>query len=126
MANESVSTDLEVPPDKAWAMISDFHGLAGWFPGIDSCTAEGDVRVLSMMGLEVREQLIERDDTAHKLVYSIVGGVPIERHRATITVAPIPTGSHVEWAFEVEPESMVPLLRDSYNTALQALGERLS
>lgn len=126
MAQQTAQIDLDASPEAVWEMISDFHGIAQWFPGIVSARAEGDVRVLDMSGMEVREQLIESDDDARVLVYSIIEGVPLERHRATITVTPSGGGAHVEWAVEVEPDSMLPMMVDVYTQALGVVGERLS
>jgi hypothetical protein len=51
----------------------------------------------------------------------VVGGVPIERHVATITVAAEGDGSKVTWAYEVEPAEMAPVFGDTYKGALAAL-----
>ena len=126
MAKETVSIDLDASPDAAWAVVGDFHGIADWFPGIESNRPDGDVRVLSMGTMEIREQLVERNEAACTLVYSIVGGVPLERHRATVTVSPREGGSHVDWAVDIEPDAMLPIMTDTYQKALEALQAKLS
>jgi carbon monoxide dehydrogenase subunit G len=125
MGKDAVATDVTAPADDAWALVGDFHGIGQWFPGIDSVRAEGDDRVLSMFGIEVRERLLERDETARSITYSIVDGVPVEHHRATVSVTPTEHGSTITWAFEAEPDSMLAVLADSYNSALRALAEKL-
>jgi carbon monoxide dehydrogenase subunit G len=125
MGKDAVATDVTASADEAWALVGDFHGIGQWFPGIDSVRAEGDDRVLSMFGMEVRERLVERDGTARSITYSIVDGVPVEHHRATVSVTPTERGSTITWAFEAEPDSMVALLSDSYKGALQALADKL-
>ena len=125
MGKDAVATEVTVSADDAWALVGDFQGIGQWFPGIDSTRAEGDDRVLNMFGLEVRERLIERDEAARSITYSIVDGVPVEHHRATVSVTPTESGSTITWAFDAEPDSMVALLSDSYTAALQALAEKL-
>ena len=55
--------------------------------------AEGDDRVLSMMGMTIRERLVKMDEDGRSVTYSIVDGAPVESHEATITVH-APTAAH--------------------------------
>ena len=41
-----------------------------------------------MFGMEIRERLLARDDDSRVITYSVVDGVPIESHTATISVEP--------------------------------------
>ncbi len=123
MGRAEVEVDIDRPADSVWQVVRDFGGLARWMPGIDSCTVDGDTRTLSVMGTEVVERHLGTDDTERRTRYSIVGGgIPVTRHEATVSVADRgPDACHVSWAFEVEPEPLVPLLTQSYQAALQAL-----
>lgn len=108
--------------DAVWAVVADFGGLAAWMPGIESCELESDdIRKLSMMGMELREQLKTKDDAGRVLAYSLVGMPGIDVHLATITVHPDGDGSRVTWAFEAEPESMAAMMDGTYKSALDAL-----
>lgn len=121
MAEGSVEIAVASPPEKVWAAVGDFGGLEQFFPGIESFRLEGDDRIIGMLGLEVREHLVHRDEAARSISYSVVDGVPIDSHRATITVTSQGTGSTVTSTFDVEPESMVPIFADTYQKALEAL-----
>jgi carbon monoxide dehydrogenase subunit G len=88
MAEGAVDVTIDAPPDAVWAKIGDFGGLGEVFPGLESCRLEGDVRIISVAGHEVREQLLSRDEAARTLTYSVIAGVPVDRHVATITVDP--------------------------------------
>lgn len=125
MAKEAVATEVKASADQAWALVGDFQGIGQWFPGIDSVQPDGDDRVLSMFGMEIRERLVERDEAARAITYSIVGGVPVEHHQATVSVTPTDDGCTITWAFEAEPDSMVAILADSYKAALAALKQKL-
>jgi mxaD protein len=121
MAEGAVDVTLDAPPDAVWAKVGDFAGVGEFFPGIESFRLEGDDRIIGMFGMEIRERLLSRDDATRTLSYSVVGGVPIESHTATITVEAEGDGSKVTWAYDVEPAEMAPIFGDTYQGALAAV-----
>jgi carbon monoxide dehydrogenase subunit G len=121
MAEGAVDVSVGATPDAVWAKVGDFGGIADFFPGIDSFRLEGDDRVIGMFGMEIRERLLARDDATRTLTYSVVDGVPIESHSATITVQAEGDGSKVTWAYAVEPAEMAPIFGDTYKAALAAV-----
>ena len=74
-----------------------------------------------MFGMEIRERLLARDDESRTLTYSVVAGVPIDSHTATISVEPDGDGSRVIWAYDVTPDEMAPVFGDTYKAALAAV-----
>ena len=109
-------------PDEVWALVGQFGDLHTWMPGIESCEVEGDDRTLSMMGMRIVETLRSRDDASRSISYSITGGdVPVDSHRATITVHPDGDASRVTWEVDVQPDSMTDLMSGTYQSALEAL-----
>ncbi|MGP8060321.1 MAG: SRPBCC family protein [Acidimicrobiales bacterium] len=121
MAEGSVVAAVGAPVDEVWALVRDFGAVGDFFPGVESFRLEGDDRIIGMLGLEIRERLLERDDASRTLTYTIVDGVPVDAHKATISVAADGTSSQVTWSFDVEPESMAPIFADTYQKALEAL-----
>ena len=122
MAKGISEIDIARGADDVWAVAGDFGGLAGWMPGIESCKVEGDVRTIEMSGMTIGERLVSRDDAGRVLVYSIASGpAPVDHHEATITVTPAGEGSHVTWAVEVEPDTMLDLFTQIYQQSLDAL-----
>ena len=122
MAKGISEIEIARSADDVWKVVGDFGGLAGWMPGIETCTVDGDVRTISMSGMEIGERLARRDDSERVLAYGIVSGpAPVDRHEATITVTPAGAGSHVTWAVDVEPESMLPMFEQIYGQSLEAL-----
>ena len=111
MAEGAVDVAVAAAPDEVWKKVGDFGGIDEYFPGIESCRLEGDDRVIGLFGMEIRERLLARDDVARTLTYSVVDGVPIESHTATISVEPEGDGSRVIWAYNVTPDEMAPDLR---------------
>lgn len=126
MAKGISQIDIARTADDVWAVAGDFGGIAKWMPGIESCTLDGDLRTLEMSGMTIGERLVRRDDAGRVLVYSIASGpAPVDRHEATISVAPAGAGSHVTWEVEVEPEAMLPLFEQIYQQSLDALKANL-
>ncbi len=121
MAEGAVDVTVGAPPDEVWAKLGDFGGIGEYFPGIESCRLEGDDRVIGLFGMEIRERLLTRDDEKRTLTYSVVAGVPVESHSATITVQPEGDGSKVTWTYAVTPDEMAPVFGDSYKAALTSV-----
>ncbi len=125
MGKARAEIDINQPADAVWAVVGDFGSIGAWMPGIESCDLDGDDRVLKMMGMEITERLERRDDDGRELIYGIVGGVPVINHKATITVVPEGTRSHVTWDVDVDDE-MTDMMHQVYQQSLQALKDHLS
>ena len=121
MAAGAVDVTIAATPDEVWEKVGDFAGVGDFFPGIESFRMEGDDRIIGMFGMEIRERLLARDEEGRVLTYSVVGGVPIESHTATISVEPDGAGSKVIWAYDVTPDEMAPIFGDTYKGALASL-----
>jgi carbon monoxide dehydrogenase subunit G len=126
MAEGSVDVTVGAPPDEVWTKVGDFGGLQEYFPGIDTFRLEGEDRIIGMFGMEIRERLLARDDASRSITYSVIGGVPVESHRATITVEPDGEGSKITWAYAVTPDEMAPIFGDTYKGALASLQNSFS
>jgi mxaD protein len=113
--------DIEASADDVWAVIGDFGGIGDWMPGIDSCRVEGDDRILAMMGMEITERLVSKDDAGRVLTYSITSGAPVESHQAVITVTPTGNTSHVTWDVDATPDEMTEVMATIYQQSLEAL-----
>lgn len=121
MAKATAELTMATAPDAVWAVVRDFHGLGSWMPGIETSRSEGDDRILGMMGMEIREHLVNLDDAGRTVTYSITGGAPVERHEATITVLDDAAGSRVTWDVDAEPDEMAGLMQGIYQQSLEAL-----
>jgi carbon monoxide dehydrogenase subunit G len=121
MAAGAVDVKIAAPPDVVWEKVGDFGGVGDFFPGIESFRLEGDDRVIGMFGMEIRERLLSKDDAARTITYSVVDGVPVDSHSATISVQEEDGGSRVTWAYDVRPDEMAPIFGDTYKAALAQL-----
>ncbi|MBK5289391.1 MAG: SRPBCC family protein [Acidimicrobiia bacterium] len=121
MATATAELTMNATPEAVWAIVRDFHGLQTWMPGIDSLESEGDDRILSMMGMSIRERLVNLDDAGKAITYAIVDGAPVESHEATITVHEADGGSRVTWDVTATPDEMAGMMQGIYQGSLDAL-----
>ncbi len=121
MAHAQAEIVVNASPDATWSIVRNFHGLHEWMPGIDELVSDGDDRVLSMMGMSIRERMTELDDATRSISYSIVDGVPIESHSATITVHDADGVSRVTWEVTASPDEMAGMMQGIYQSSLDAL-----
>src|SRR5436190_24338773 len=110
MGKAEVDISIKADPDKVWAVVGDFGGLAAWLSGVESCRAEGNDRHLAMMGMNITEHLIKKDDAGRQIVYGITDGVPVQKHQATITVHPDGDSSRVTWEVDTD-DAMTEMMR---------------
>ena len=123
MADGKAEVSIDASPDEVWKLIRDFGTLDEWMPGVESCTLDGDVRTLQMMGIVIKEQLGAIDDENRRLTYSVVES-PMSNlvsHEATIAIDPEGSGSHVTWSVDVEPADLLPIFQGAYDNAVTAL-----
>jgi mxaD protein len=120
------TTEIKIArkPDEVWAVVGDFGGLGAWLPGVESCRVEGDDRHLAMMGMEITEHLIRKDEDGRSITYGITAGVPVEKHEATITVSPDGDGSTVTWDVEAD-DAMTEMFVQVYQQGLESLNKHL-
>lgn len=111
MAQVAVKEGIAVPPEKLWALVSDF-GNAGWIPGGDAVRTDGKgpgmVRMFGEGNAEIRERLESVDQHTRTIVYTIPQGIPlpIKNYRATMTVHPSGAHSDLEWSCTFEPNGV--------------------
>jgi hypothetical protein len=126
MADGKAEIKIAKSPDEVWDLVGNFGGLAEWMPGIEACELDGDVRKLQTMGLEIHEQLMEHDDDARRIAYSIVKSpMPLEHHLATISVEADGDGSLLTWAYEVRPDELADAIGPIYDGSAQAVKAKL-
>ena len=95
--------------DDVWALVGDPARLAEWFPGIESCTVEGDTRaVVTRSGLPMPEHLLTVDPTLRRLQYRITAPM-FSEHLGTIDVHDLGDGSSlVVYSTDAEPGGAGP------------------
>jgi hypothetical protein len=58
--------------DTVWQVVRRPESIPEWFPGIVSCTVEGNIRVITTAaGLEIPEEILANDDSLRHFAYRI-------------------------------------------------------
>jgi carbon monoxide dehydrogenase subunit G len=127
MASGSTEVLIDRSPDDVWKLLREFGSLAEWMPGVETCTVEGDVRTLGMMGMQVKEQLRKLDDDNRTIAYSLIESPMgnLESHTATISVTPEGSGSHVTWEVDVKPDDLLAIFVPIYEGSVQAIKTKM-
>jgi len=120
-----VSKFIPAEPDVIWSLVGQFGGIEDWLPDIDSCDVDGDQRVVHTVGMTIHERLLHRDDALRTISYQIVESpIPLDHHRATISVTPDSGGARIGWSFEVRPDHFAPAFAQNYEGCLAFLAAR--
>ncbi len=138
-----VSSVIQAPADKVWAMIRDFNDMPGWHPLIARSTIEGGrssdcvgcIRCLTLSdGVRVREQLLSLSDFEYSFSYGIVeSGLDVANYVAGVKLTPVTDGDHTfcEWSAEFdttpgrEQEMAGMISRDVFQAGFDALKKHL-
>lgn len=125
MAEARAEVRIRRSADDVWNAVGDFADVS-WIAGADGCRLVGEHdRVVTMGDMEFTERLLEQDDAARSVTYSVVGGsIELDHHEATITVTPDGTSAMVTWDVSTD-DAMVDALRGGYQHVLDALATTL-
>lgn len=91
MASIRREFDVDAPADVAWAAVSDFGAVhVRLAPGfVVDTRLDGDARIVTFgNGMVARELLVDVDDAARRLVYSVRGGRFIHDN-ASVRIVPL-------------------------------------
>jgi hypothetical protein len=139
-----VSTVINAPVGRVWAVIRDFNGLPGWTPFVAESRIEqnapadqvGCVRNFRLKdGGRIRERLLALSDYDFSMTYSILESpMGVTDYVATLKLTPITDGdrSFAEWSaeFECPPQREADLVsqigRNVFLAGLRALSTRFA
>ena len=118
------SVRLSSPAADIWALVGDPARLAEWFPGIESCTVEGDTRtIVTRSGLPTPERLITVDPTLRRLQYRITSPM-FREHLGTIDVHDLADGSSlVVYSTDADPAALALVIGGAARAALVGLAD---
>ena len=144
MAKVFVSTVIDAPVGKVWAVIRDFNALPAWTPFVAESRIEqgakadevGCIRNFRLKnGGRIRERLLALSDYDFSIVYAILESpMAVESYVATLRLFPVTDGdrSYAEWSaeFDCPPEREASLVaeigRGVFLAGLKALENRFA
>jgi hypothetical protein len=113
MASISKRIPIDADAETMWAAIRDVgnaHHVFG--PVLTGCRLDDhDTRVVTFAdGLVVHERIVDIDDDARRLAYTVLDG-PFTHHHASFSVAAEPGGTSVlSWVSDVLPNDAAPMV----------------
>lgn len=111
MASIRKEIDIDAAPETVWDALRDWaevhHRLVPGF--VVDARMDGGDRIITMFnGAVVRERLLDLDDRARRLAWSIADG-PYTHHSASAQVFPGPAGgTRFVWLADVLPHEVAP------------------
>jgi uncharacterized protein YndB with AHSA1/START domain len=144
LAKVFVSTVIDAPVAKVWAVIRDFNGLPAWAPFAAESRIEQNARADQVGcirnfrlkdGGRVRERLLALSDYDFAMVYGILESpMAVENYVATLRLFPVTDGdrSYAEWSAEFdcrpdrETELAAEIGRGVFLVGLKALQARFA
>ena len=138
-----VSSVVNAPAEKVWAVIRRFDAVVDWLPFVKSSPIEdggdptrvGCIRIITQTdGAVFREVLVALSDAERSYSYTFVGSpVPVRNHQTALRVLPVTDGnrSYVEWSsrFDIDPEyeaQLVDLMNQNFLAGLRSLAEKFN
>jgi hypothetical protein len=122
MASMRYHVRIEASADAVWGVVGRPELLHLWFPGITSCTVEGDRRtIVTGNGVAMPEEIVTHDDLLRRFQYRIT--TPVFRHHlATIDVLDLDDGTCVvQYATDADPAVMALVIGGGTLGALREL-----
>jgi carbon monoxide dehydrogenase subunit G len=113
MASIHKEIRIDARPEDVWDAIRDVGAIHRRLaPGfVVDTKLEGDARIVTFgNGMVVRELIVDMDDAARRLVWSVVGG-PMSHHNASLQVFAEGDGrSRVVWIADLLPNDLGPTI----------------
>jgi len=112
---------IAASPDDVWQVITRPESIPEWFPGVMSCTVEGNLRVITLAtGLEMPEEILVNDALQRRFVYRITAPM-YKFHLASIDVIGVgELDSLCVYSTTCEPDTLALLIAGG---TIGALGE---
>ncbi|HEY7436747.1 MAG TPA: SRPBCC family protein [Methylomirabilota bacterium] len=110
MASIRREVEVDAPAEKIWAAVRDVGAVHERLaPGfvVDTKMEEGARVVTFANGVTARELIVDVDDAARRLVWSVVGSPRLTHHNASLQVFADGAGrSRVTWIADLLPDDM--------------------
>ncbi len=114
------------PAGEVWPWIGRADRLASWFPGIESCSVEGETRtIVTGAGTTLTERIVTNDPLQRRFQYRL--DLPLLReHLSTLDVVDLDEGSClVLYGVDADPATMALVIAGAAGNALRTLKEML-
>jgi Polyketide cyclase / dehydrase and lipid transport len=129
MASIHKEIAIEVAPELVWDAVRDVGAiherLAPGFVVDTKLEDGGAARVVTFgNGMVARELLVDCDDSARRLAWSVVGG-RMTHHNASLQIFAEGTGSRAVWIADLLPHELGPVIGGMIAQGLEAMKKTL-
>ena len=110
------------PPADIWSLVGDPGRIHEWWPGIVSCTVDGDSRVVvTGSGLPMPEDILTNDPLQRRVPYRITGPM-FREHLSTLDVIDLDDGTAlVVYSADADPATLALVIAGAAGNALEHL-----
>ena len=127
MASIRKEMSLRARPDAVWDAVRDVGAihtrLAPDF--VTDTKLEGDARIVTFAnGMTAKELIVDVDDSARRLVWSVVEGRP-RHHNGAIQIFPEGEGCRLVWVADLLPNELAPAISGMMQHGMGAMKRKL-
>jgi hypothetical protein len=127
MASIRLEMGLRTDPAKAWDAVRDVGAihtrLAPDF--VTDVKLEGDARIVTFAnGMVAKESIVDVDDAARRLVWSVVGG-RMSHHNGSIQISPESGGCRLVWIADILPNELKTPIQGMMQQGMEAMKKKL-
>jgi len=128
MASIRLEMTVAADPLKVWDAVRDVGAIhARLAPDfVSDVTVEGDTaRIVTFRnGMVARELIVDLDDAARRLVWSVVGG-RMTHHNGSLQIFAEPAGSRVIWIADILPHDLKTPIQGMMQQGMDAMKKKL-
>ena len=118
---------IEACPENAWSALRDVGALhTRLVPGfvVDTPLEDGARVVTFGNGMVARELIVDVDDDARRVAWSVVGG-PMTHHNASAQVFPEGQGCRFVWIADLLPHELAPVITTMIEQGMAVIKQTL-
>src|SRR5882757_7128638 len=127
MASIQKDISIDAHPDVVWDAVRDFGAVhTRLAPGFVTDTRlDGDARIVTFAnGMTAKELIVDVDDAARRLVWSVVEGRP-RHHNGSIQIFPEGGGCRLIWIADILPHDLEKPISAMMQHGMDAMKRKL-
>lgn len=127
MASIHVEATVDLPADELWARVSDAGNVSVLLDVVTESSLDGDIRSCTLAdGRALTERIIAVDHDRRRVAYTVVEGMPVEYHAASMQVLDAGDGrATLRWITDVAPDEAAERLGPLFEVEMEGLAARL-
>ncbi len=127
MASIHVEATVDVTPDELWSRVADAGRVSELLDVVAESSLDGDIRSCTLAdGRPLIERIITVDHDNRRVAYTVLEGMPVEHHAASMQVLAAGDGrATLRWITDVAPDEVAERLGPLFQAEMEGLAARL-